>query len=210
MVSSHSTVIPVDLSTGKAGKPLDVGPGAQTLAMAANGATVYVLVTGPYHSSSPHYGPGSVVPIATATATLGKPVPVGELPQAMAISQPPMDQAQDSVATATVKSELVAAFAAGWHLKVAQVAGTSGTVHYALDQTTGTYWAEAAFVPAKGDPPALMQDAGAFGVFSQAKGAGWKFLGSSLPITCRELSVVPPGVLQLWAVAPTDAAYCRS
>ena len=106
LVSSQSTVIAVDLATAKAAKPLDVGQGAQTLAMSPNGGTVYVLVTGPYHNSSPHYGPGSVVPIATATGTLGKPVPVGELPQALAISQPPLDQVQDLVATSTIKSQL--------------------------------------------------------------------------------------------------------
>ncbi|HUC14032.1 MAG TPA: YncE family protein [Acidimicrobiales bacterium] len=210
LVSAQSTVIPVDLATGKAGKPLDVGLGGQALAMSTNGATLYVLVTGPYHASSPHYGPGSVVPIVTATGTLGKPVPVGEVPQALVVSQPLLDQVQHLVASSTVKSQLVAAFAAGWHLKRAQVAGTSGTVSYAYDQTTHTYWAEASFVPASGDPPAMMQDAGAFGVFSQPKGMVWKFQGSSLPITCRELSVVPPAVLELWAVAPTDAAYCRS
>ena len=85
-----------------------------------------------------------------------------------------------------------------------------GSVYYAYDVTTHTYWAEASFLPAKGDPPTAMEDAGGYGVFSRPATGGWRFLGQSLPIFCRELSVVPPGVLALWGVAPTDAAYCHS
>jgi hypothetical protein len=136
---------------------------------------------------------------------------VGELPQAFAIARPQLDHVQDVVATPSVKSQLVAAFVAGWRLNPDQVAGMApGSLYYAYDQTTRTYWAEAAFFPAKGDPPAMMQDAGGYGVFSRAGGGGWKFLGSALPIFCRELSVVPPAVLDLWGVPPTDAGYCRS
>jgi DNA-binding beta-propeller fold protein YncE len=210
LVSSQSTLVPVDLATGKAGKALDVGQSAQALAVGPGGATVYVLVIGPYHRGSPHYGAGSVLAVVAATGLPGQPVPVGALPQAFAISRPPLDQVQDVVATPAVKSQLVKAFVSGWHLKASQVAGTApGSLYYAYDVTTRTYWAEAAFLPAKGDPPAMMQDAGAFGVFSRPASGGWKFLGSSLPITCRELSAVPPAVLALWGVAPTDATYCR-
>jgi hypothetical protein len=211
LVSDQSSVVRVNLATGSAGKAFDVGPGAQGLVMSPDGLTVYSFVTGPYHSGLPHYGPGGVVPIATATGAPGKSVPVGTLPQALAIAQPPLDQVQDETATQAVESQLVAAFAAGSHVKPSQVAGTSpGSVHYAYDATARAYWAEAAFRPAKGDPPAMMQDAGAFGVFSRTSGSAWKYLGSSLPISCEELAVVPPAVLDLWGVAPTDAAYCRS
>jgi DNA-binding beta-propeller fold protein YncE len=210
LVPNQSTLVRVDLATGRAAPALDVGQSAQAMAIGPGGTTVYVLVIGPYHSGPAHYGPGRVVPVATATGALGQPVPVGALPQAFAIANPPLDQVQDAVATATVKSQLVAAFASGWHLKVSQVAGTApGSLYYAYDLSTRTYWAEAAFLPARGDAPAMMQDAGAFGVFSRAGTAAWKFLGSSLPISCRELSVVPPAVLALWGVAPTEATYCR-
>jgi DNA-binding beta-propeller fold protein YncE len=210
LVSSQSTLISVNLATGKASKPLDVGQDATALMISPDGVTVYVLVVGPYRSGSSHNGPGHIVPVATATGTLGKPVPVGLLPQAFAISRALLDQVQDVLVTPAVKSQLVAAFVAGWDLKAAQVTGTApGSLHYAYDRTTRTYWAEAAFLPAKGDPPAMMQDAGAYGIFSRAGSGAWKFLGSSLPIWCRELSVVPPAVLRLWGVAPTDATYCR-
>jgi DNA-binding beta-propeller fold protein YncE len=172
-VSSQSTLVPVDLATGKGGKALDVGQSAQALAFGPGGTTVYVLVIGPYRSRSPHYGPGRVLPVAAASGLPGRAVPVGELPQAFAIAQPPLDRVQDVVATPSVKSQLVAAFAAGWHRKPDQVAGTApGSLYYAYDQTTRTYWAEEAFFPAKGDPPAMMQDAGAYGVFSRAGRGG--------------------------------------
>jgi hypothetical protein len=210
LVSDQSTLISVKLATGRAGHPLDVGQSAQALIVGPNGTTVYVLVIGPYHSAPPHSGPGRVVPVVTATGAPGPPIPVGALPQAFAIARPPLDQVQDVVATPAVKSQLVAAFVSGWRLRAAQVAGTApGSLYYAYDLTTRTYWAEAAFLPAKGDPPALMQDAGAYGIFSRPARGTWRFLGSSLPISCRELSAVPPAVLDIWGVAPTDASYCR-
>jgi DNA-binding beta-propeller fold protein YncE len=210
LVSSQSTLVRVDVATGKADKALDVGQSAQALAIGPGGTAVYVLVIGPYQSRSPQYGPGRVLPVASTSGLPGRAVPVGELPQAFAIAQPPLDRVQDIVATPSVKSQLVAAFVAGWGLKPDQVAGMSpGSLYYAYDQTTHTYWAEAAFFPAKGDPPSMMEDAGGYGVFSRADDGGWKFRGSALPIFCRELSVVPPAVLALWGLAPTDAADCR-
>ena len=47
LVSSQSTLVPVDVATGKAGKALDVGQSAQALVIGPGGATVYVLVIGP-------------------------------------------------------------------------------------------------------------------------------------------------------------------
>jgi DNA-binding beta-propeller fold protein YncE len=113
LVSSQSTLTSVDLATAKAGKVLDVGQSAQALTFGPGGATVYVLVIGPYHSGAPHYGPGTVLPVTAATGLAGKAVPVGELPQAFAVAQPPLDQVENVVATPAVKSQLVAAFAAG-------------------------------------------------------------------------------------------------
>ena len=207
----ESLVIPVDLATGTAGKPIDVGRNAFSITLSPNGDIAYVVAGGTFKGvGSAGNAPGSVLPIATATDTLGKAIIVGLAPTALAITAGLVDQVENLTATLSVKRQLVAAFAVGSHLTVAKVAGTApGSVYYSFDKTTGTYWAEGAFVPAKGDPPAMMQDAGAFGVFSRATGGTWKFLGSSLPIACEELRVVPKAVLALWAVPPTDARYCR-
>ncbi len=211
LVSSQSTLVPVDLATAKAGTARDVGQNAQALVLGPGGTTVYVLVAGPHPSGAAHYGPGTVLAVAAATGVPGQAVAVGSLPQAFAIARPALDRVNDIVATAAVKSQLVVAYAASAHLKVTEVAGTApGSVYYAYDASTHTYWAEASFVPAKGAPPAAMEDAGGFGIFSRPASGAWKYLGSSLPISCRELSVVPPAVLNVWGVAPTDAAYCHS
>jgi hypothetical protein len=207
----ESLVIPVDLTTGNAGKPIDAGRNAFSIAISPNGDTAYVLDGGAFQGvGSAHDAPGAVLPIATATDTVGKAISVGIGPTTFAIASAREDQVENLTATPSLKRQLVAAFAVGWHLRVSEVAGTApGSVYYSFDKTTRTYWAEGSFVPAKGDPPAMMQDAGAFGVFSRTTGGAWKFVGSSLPIACEELSVVPTAILALWAVPSTDAKYCR-
>jgi DNA-binding beta-propeller fold protein YncE len=83
----ESTVIPVDLATGTAGKMIDVGRNASRLMISPNGATVFVLDSGAYVGvGSPHNTPGRVVPIATSTGTVGKAIKVGLAPAAFAIA----------------------------------------------------------------------------------------------------------------------------
>jgi DNA-binding beta-propeller fold protein YncE len=83
----ESTVIPVDLATGTAGKTIDVGRNASMLAISPNGATVFVLDSGTYVGvGSPHNTPGRVIPIATSTSTVGKAITVGFAPAAFAIA----------------------------------------------------------------------------------------------------------------------------
>jgi len=83
----ESTVIPVDLATGTAGKTIDVGRNASMLTISPNGATVFVLDSGTYVGvGSPHNTPGRVIPIATSTGTVGKAITVGLAPSAFAIT----------------------------------------------------------------------------------------------------------------------------
>ena len=56
LVPSQSTLVRVDVATGKEGKAIDVGQSAQALAFGPGGTTLYVLVIGPYRSGSPHDG----------------------------------------------------------------------------------------------------------------------------------------------------------
>lgn len=83
----ESTLIPVDLATGTAGKAIDVGRNATTMMISPNGATVYVLDNGTYVAvGSPRNVPGTVIPIATTTETAGKAITVGLAPEAIAIA----------------------------------------------------------------------------------------------------------------------------
>jgi len=86
----ESLVIPVDLATGTAGKPIDAGRNAFSLALSQNGDTAYVLDGGTYKGAgSRHNTPGSVLPIATGTSTAGKAITAGLGPIAFATAPHP-------------------------------------------------------------------------------------------------------------------------
>jgi DNA-binding beta-propeller fold protein YncE len=70
-------VTPIATATNTAGEPVEVGEGAQAIAITPDGRTAYVGVWGE---------PGTVVPIATATNTPGQPIEVGDGPYAIAIT----------------------------------------------------------------------------------------------------------------------------
>jgi hypothetical protein len=113
--------------------------------------------------------------------------------------------------TAALKHELVSAFAPAHGVPVAEVGGTfPGSVLYAFDAATHTYWAEASFEPARGDSAKVadtFQDAGSNGVFSRTAGGAWKFHGGGAPISCVEVRVVPKPVLTAWGRA-THVSGC--
>ena len=86
----ESLVIPVDLATGTAGKLIDAGRNAFSLALSQNGDTAYVLDGGTYKGAgSRHNTPGSVLPIATGTSTAGKAITAGLGPIAFATAPHP-------------------------------------------------------------------------------------------------------------------------
>ena len=221
------SVIPVDLTSGSVGKPISVGRDAFDLEIAPDGADLYVLDSGVDNGvGSPTNTAGALVTIATATDTARKPVAVGLAPDAFAIAPAPAgppaapaaaaaaaSHAENLVVTSSVKSQLVAAFAPAHHVSVAQIAGTyPGSVFYAYDPTTKTYWAEAFFVPARSDPPRVaetFQDAGANGVFSRSAGGAWRYLGGGAPLTCAQERFVPRAVVAVWGL-PTSSPSCRS
>jgi hypothetical protein len=107
--------------------------------------------------------------------------------------------------TPTLKRQLVAAFAPAHGVPVAEVGGTfPGSVFYAYDRATHTYWAVAFFEPARGDSAKVadtFQDAGSNGVFSRTASGAWKFHGGGAPISCTEARFVPKAVLTAWGMA---------
>lgn len=83
----ESTVIPVDLATGIAGKSINVGRNASTLTISPNGATVFVLDSGTYVGvGSPHNTPGKLIPITTSTNIVGQAITVGLAPAVFTIA----------------------------------------------------------------------------------------------------------------------------
>jgi len=221
--STADVVVPVDLLTSTARAPIMVGHNATEVVFAPDGASAYVLQSG---ASSAHNAPGSLIPIATATERVGRPITVGASPIALAIGAVPTppsssgtplptavksSEAHDLVATAEVKAQLTAAFAAAHRLPLAEVAGTyPGSVYYAYDTATRTYWAAASFEPATRDSVSVdnsFQDAGSNGLFARTGDRAWRFRGSGAPLACAEEQDLPAAIARLWAV-PAHVAGC--
>jgi hypothetical protein len=113
--------------------------------------------------------------------------------------------------TRSLQVELVSAFAPVHHRDAAEIGGTdSGSVLYAFDPATRTYWAVASFFPARSDSTTVknsFQDAGSNGIFSRIVGGTWRFRGDGAPILCTEERIVPKAVLAAWHT-PASSRAC--
>ena len=88
---SASILVDVDTATDRAGLPIKVGTDATAPAANPDNKFVYVLTPGndyqgPPITPQPRKAPGSLIPVATATDTVGNPIKVGLLASAMAIT----------------------------------------------------------------------------------------------------------------------------
>ena len=72
----QDSVVPINLATNTAGKPISVGHLPRGVAVTPNGAMVYVT----------NIGATTVTPITTATNKAGKPIQVGNGPIAIVIN----------------------------------------------------------------------------------------------------------------------------
>jgi hypothetical protein len=108
----------------------------------------------------------------------------------------------------TVKNQLTAAYVAFHKFKATDVIGTApDSVYYAYDPSSGTYWAMSGFVPsqeASSQVHVSMQDAGAFGWFSQKSGGNWKAHDGSFPPWCHADQFFPSGVLAVWSISASQ------
>ncbi len=218
--AAGSIVIPVNLSTDTVGKAIPVGANAVAMAIASSGAAIYVLDGGSYRGvGAPNRTTGRLVQISTASNAVSRSTPVGlaSLAFAVAPTVPAVAPASGAagvkslIVTDTVKGQLVAAFAPVHQVAVGEVAGTDpGSVFYAYDEATGTYWAAAFFFPAASDTPSVketFQDAGSNGIFSRAANGRWRFRGAGAPLLCVEEHVVPKAVLAAWGI-PRSSPAC--
>ena len=124
-------------------------------------------------------------------------------------------QAANQTVTTAIRSQLVAAGAAINNIPVGEYTGlTPGLTYYALDHTTGTYWAAAQLVPApssNSNAPTqaqiASQDDGSYYLFTQPPGKGWTAYadGQTGPDTPCPITV-PADVVQLWG---WPAGSCR-
>jgi len=107
-----------------------------------------------------------------------------------------------------VRNELTAAYVNARGISLSDVAGTiPGSVYYAYDPATDTYWAEAAFLPSRTAPQKVLvgfQDGGSMGLFARAARNSWQVEQGGEPVVCAEVPFFPPAVLTAWSL-PTDA-----
>ena len=81
-----STVTPIRLATGTPGTPITVARGPAAIAITQDGHTAYVTSILTVTSGIFIPRPGEVTPIRLATGTLGRPIQVGRVPSAIAIT----------------------------------------------------------------------------------------------------------------------------
>jgi hypothetical protein len=144
----------------------------------------------------------------TATVTVTTTVPAPSTPNAGSTSggTTVASGAQNLVATAAVKTQLLAAGAALHKLKPSDYTGlTKGETYYAYDAATKTYWAGTQLVPRSSSQPAQIanQDDGAYLVFRRfGAGAwrGWETGAAPAPADCQVK--VPAVVIAVWNWAP--------
>jgi hypothetical protein len=107
-----------------------------------------------------------------------------------------------------VRDELTAAYVDFRGISLSDIAGTiPGSVYYAYDPATDTYWAEATFVPSRTASPKVLvgfQDGGSIGLFARAARTGWQVWLGGEPVVCTEVPFFPPAVLTAWSL-PTEA-----
>jgi hypothetical protein len=107
-----------------------------------------------------------------------------------------------------VRNELTVAYVNARGIPLSDVAGTiPGSVYYAYDPATDTYWAEATFQGSRTASLKVLvgfQDGGSIGFFARAARSGWQADVGGEPVVCFEVPFFPPAVLTAWSL-PTDA-----
>jgi hypothetical protein len=122
---------------------------------------------------------------------------------------PPAAPTRNLPITAAIRTELLDVAARFNGVPASDYQGfVSGSVHYAYDAGTNTYWAAGALLPRSGSTAAgvSVQDAGSYDLFRREGGGSWRafdvgFAGSD---ACGV--TVPPDVAGLWG---WPAGSCR-
>jgi DNA-binding beta-propeller fold protein YncE len=83
---NHRTVIPVATATNTPGKPINIGGTAVAIAITPDGKTAYIATAAYIAGSCAGCPVGSVIPVATANGTPGKPINIGRIPKGIVIA----------------------------------------------------------------------------------------------------------------------------
>jgi len=148
----------------------------------------------------------------TATSTSSPAATAASSPRAASGSAPAGPGGVRNLAVSQdVRDELTAAYVDLRGISVSDVAGPApGSVYYAFDPATDTYWAEADFVPSRTASNKVLvgfQDGASIGLFTRAARSGWQVQLGGEPIVCAEVPFFPPAVLTAWSLPTDTAAY---
>jgi DNA-binding beta-propeller fold protein YncE len=83
----HRTVIPVATATNTVGRPIKISGTPVAIAITPDGKTAYVATAAYLAGSCPGCPVGTVIPVATATNTAGRPINIGRIPKGIAITR---------------------------------------------------------------------------------------------------------------------------
>ena len=118
--------------------------------------------------------------------------------------------ARDLAVSRAVRNELAAAYADFRGISLSDVEGTEpGSVYYAYDPATDTYWARATFVPSRTASFKVLvgfQDGADIGLFTRAARSGWQVERGGEPVVCAEVVFFPVAVLRAWSLSTDTAA----
>jgi DNA-binding beta-propeller fold protein YncE len=82
----HRTVIPVATATNTAGKPIKISGTPVAIAVTPDGGTAYIATAAYTADRCAVCAVGTVIPVATATGTAGRPINIGRIPKGIAIT----------------------------------------------------------------------------------------------------------------------------
>lgn len=170
----------------------------------ASGAGLGLLIlagtTGCTASSAPTAASGSSPSGASAVSASASPAAAAPSPSASA-SQVGV---QNLVASNGVQTQLINVFAAYKQIPMSEMTGIQqGTLYYAYDPSTGTYWAMANFNVSANAPQAVqvdLQDGGNMGMFKMTSGGDWQMELGGVPPVCAYGPFFPAAVLAAWAL----------
>jgi hypothetical protein len=173
----------------------------------ASGAALGLLIlggiTGCTASSPPTTASGSARSAPPATSA---PASTATIP---AVTTSPSASAgqggvQNLVASNSLRTQLITVFATYKQIPMSEMTGIQqGSLYYAYDPSTGTYWAMAIFTVSASAPQAVqvdLQDGGNTGLFKMIGGGAWQMQLGGVPPVCAYGPFFPAAVLAAWAL----------
>ncbi|HEY6786121.1 MAG TPA: hypothetical protein VI365_02300 [Trebonia sp.] len=152
----------------------------------------------------------TTIPAATASAS---PAITAAASLAPTTSPTPASSGgvQNLVSNSTVRSDLTGTFLESKGVPLSEVAGGGpmpGSVYYAYDRATGTYWAAAGFTPINTlslSELEAFQNGGDIGMFQKAGAGPWHVQTGASSLTCLAPHFFPVAVLIAWSLPTTPS-----